>query len=92
MFTSQLDPSDKIVIRGMSYKVVKVTSDTQITIQPSYRGVSNADVILTKTIDTKVPQTQWNIDKADGVGKSSYILDLSKIQMRLHGLLLVWCW
>ena len=81
MFTSQLDPSDKIVIRGMSYKVVKVTSDNQITIQPSYRGVSNADVILTKTIDTKVPQTQWNIDKADGVGKSSYILDLSKIQM-----------
>ena len=81
MFTSQLDPSDKIVIRGMSYKVVKVTSDSQITIQPSYRGVSNADVILTKTIDTKVPQTQWNIDKADGVGKSSYILDLSKIQM-----------
>ena len=81
MFTSQLSPSDKIVIRGMSYKVVKVASDTQITIQPSYRGVSNSDVIVTKTVDTKVPQTQWNIDKADGLGKSAYILDLSKIQM-----------
>ena len=81
MFTSQLSPSDKIVIRGMSYKVVKVTSDTLITVQPSYRGVSNADVIITKTVDTKVPQNQWNIDKADGLGKSAYILDLSKIQM-----------
>ena len=81
MFTSQLSPKDKIVIRGMSYKVVKVTSDTLITIQPSYRGVSNADVIITKTVDTKVPQNQWNIDKADGLGKSAYILDLSKIQM-----------
>ena len=80
-FTSQLSPGDKIVIRGMTYKVVKVASNTQITIQPSYRGVSNADVIITKTVDTKVPQTQWNLDKADGFGKSGYVLDLSKIQM-----------
>ena len=80
-FTSQLNPGDKIVIRGMSYKVVKVASNTQLTVQPSYRGVSNADVIITKTVDTKVPQTQWNLDKADGFGKSGYVLDLSKIQM-----------
>ena len=80
-FTSQLNPGDKIVIRGMSYKVVKVSSNTQLTVQPSYRGVSNADVIITKTVDTKVPQTQWNLDKADGLGKSGYVLDLSKIQM-----------
>ena len=81
MFTSQLSPADHVVIRGMTYKVVKITSDTQITIQPSYRGVSNSDVIITKTVDTKVPQTQWNLDKADGLGKSGYVLDLSKIQM-----------
>ena len=73
--------ADHVVIRGMTYKVVKITSDTQITIQPSYRGVSNSDVIITKTVDTKVPQTQWNLDKADGLGKSGYVLDLSKIQM-----------
>ena len=81
MFTSQLINGDMIVIRGMSYKVVKVTSDTQITIQPSYRGITNSDVIMTKTVDTKVGQTDWNIDTGDGNGVSGYILDLSKIQM-----------
>ena len=80
-FTSQLNPGDNVVIRGMTYKVVKVTNNTQLTIQPSYRGVTNSDVIITKTVDTKVPQTQWNIDKGDGNGKSGYVLDLSKIQM-----------
>ena len=81
MFTSELDKDDLIVIRGMTYKIVKVTSDTQLTVQPSYRGVSNNDVIITKTVDTKVGQADWNIDTGDGNGKSGYILDITKIQM-----------
>ena len=81
MFTSELQRDDLIVIRGMTYKIVKVTSDTQVTVQPSYRGVTNSDVIMTKTVDTKVGQADWNIDKADGNGKSAYILDITKIQM-----------
>jgi len=81
MFTSELDKDDLIVIRGMTYKIVKVTSDTQLTVQPSYRGVSNSDVIITKTVDTRVGQANWNLDKADGNGKSAYILDVTKIQM-----------
>ena len=80
-FTSQLLRKDMVVIRGMSYKVVKVTNNTQITIQPSYRGTSNEDVIMTKTVDTKIPRANWNIDTGDGLGKSAYILDTSKIQM-----------
>jgi len=81
MFTSQLIEGDMIVIRGMSYKVVKVTSDSRLTVQPSYRGLTNSDVIMTKTVDTKIGQTDWNIDNADGSGTSGYILDLAKIQM-----------
>ena len=81
MFTSELDKDDLIVIRGMTYKIVKVTSDTQLTVQPSYRGVSNNDVIITKTVDTRVGQADWNIDSGDGNGKSGYILDITKIQM-----------
>ena len=80
-FTSQLVVGDMTVIRGMSYKVVKVANNTQITIQPSYRGTTNADVIMTKTVDTRVGQANWNIDKGDGTGKSAYIIDTSKIQM-----------
>ena len=80
-FTTQLLPKDMVVIRGMSYKVVKLANNTQITIQPSYRGTTNEDVIMTKTVDTKVARANWNIDTGDGLGKSAYILDTSKIQM-----------
>lgn len=80
-FTSQVAFGDKVVIRGQSYKVVKVTSDTTIKIQPSYRGSTTSNVLISKTIDTKVPQSQWNIDHCDGTGSTGYILDLTKIQM-----------
>ena len=80
-FISQLAVKDDIVIRGMTYQVTKVISNTEIIIQPAYRGVTAADVICTKTIDTKVGQDDWNIDHADGNGPSGYILNLDKIQM-----------
>ena len=80
-FLSELTKGEHIVIRGMSYRVVKVTSNTQVTIQPAYRGVTAANVICTKTIDTRVGQDNWNIDKADGEGPSGFNLDITKIQM-----------
>tara|TARA_B100001063_G_scaffold235817_1_gene254855 strand:- start:6296 stop:11923 length:5628 start_codon:yes stop_codon:yes gene_type:complete len=80
-FTSELNRMDHIVIRGMSYRVVKVTSNSQLTIQPSYRGIDASNVICTKTVNTRVGQNNWNIDKADGDGPSGYTLDISKIQM-----------
>jgi len=80
-FSSQLQKGDKIVIRGMTHKVVKITNNTSITIQPSYKGVTNSNVIGTKTIDVRVPQHQWNIDKCDGSGPSGYVLNIGRIQM-----------
>ena len=169
-FTSQLAAGDFIVMRGQTYKVANVTSDTQITIKPEYKGSSGplkefnpqtvvnattdtftilghgfvenlavlydsidgvpigglingrtyyikvvdnnnfklmgtpnsastvaiadtgagtlhsfqpskAGIIITKTIDTKVSQENWNIDVCDGTGPTGYVLDLSKIQM-----------
>ena len=80
-FLSELTEGEHIVVRGMSYRVVKVTSNTQVTIQPAYRGVSASNVICTKTIDTRVGQDNWNIDKADGEGPSGFNLDITKIQM-----------
>jgi hypothetical protein len=80
-FLSELNKGEQIVIRGMSYRVVKVTSNTQVTVQPAYRGVTAENVICTKTIDTKVGQPDWNVDKADGNGPSGFDLDVSKIQM-----------
>jgi hypothetical protein len=80
-FTKQLVPGDFIVIRGQSYRVTDIASDTSLTIQPAYRGLSATNVVVSKTIDTKIPQSAWNIDKMDGTGPSEYLLDLTKMQM-----------
>jgi hypothetical protein len=80
-FNKQLIPGDSIVIRGQSYKVSSITSDTTMKISPAYRGATASLCIYSKTIDTRVPQSQFNMDKADGTGPSQYTMDLSKMQM-----------
>jgi hypothetical protein len=42
-FTKQLAAGDFIVLRGQSYKVSSVLSDTRITIKPEYKGSSGAE-------------------------------------------------
>jgi hypothetical protein len=80
-FTKQLNIGDFIVIRGMQYRIADIASDTSLTITPAFRGSTSTNVIASKTIDTKIPQSQWNIDKCDGTGPSGYNIDLSKMQM-----------
>ena len=80
-FSGQLGNGDYIVIRGGSYRITKIVSKTELHVQPSYQGQSTTDAILTKTVDVRVRQADWNIDKADGKGPSGFKLDLTKIQM-----------
>jgi hypothetical protein len=80
-FSKQLSIGDFIVLRGFSYRVTDIASDTSLTISPAYRGTTDTYVIASKTVDTKIPQSQWNIDKLDGTGPSGYNIDLSKMQM-----------
>ena len=81
-FSSQLTPGDKIVIRGTTYSVESIASDTSMFIFPEYRGpsISNGGVV-SRVIDFKVPQSQFNIDRLDGTGPSGITLNLSKMQM-----------
>ena len=81
VFSKQLSIGDFIVLRGQSYRVVDIASDTSMIISPSYRGATAQYVIISKTIETRVPQSQWNIDKCDGTGPSGYNIDLTKMQM-----------
>jgi len=81
VFSKQLNIGDFIVLRGQSYRVIDIASDTSLTISPSYRGASAEYVIMSETIDTKYPQSSWNIDKCDGTGPSGYNIDLTKMQM-----------
>lgn len=80
-FTSQLNINDYVVIRGQSYLVVALDSDTRMIVQPPYRGLDAINVKATKTVDTRVPQNEWNIDKADGNGLFGFDLNIRKIQM-----------
>jgi hypothetical protein len=169
-FQAQLDVGDMIVMRGQSYRVVQIDSDTRLSIRPEYKGASGTEkefnpqtavntttdvfsivghgfsnllpvvynsidgevigglingrtyyidlinnnsfklkaspssvgnidlsstgtttvhslrpaksgIIVTKTVDTKIPQADWSLDPCDGSGSTGYNLDLSKIQM-----------
>jgi len=80
-FTKQLVIGDHIAIRGMTYKVTAVDSDTSIHISPSYRGTTRSKIIMSKVRDLKVPQSQWNIDKCDGNGVTGFKLDIHRQQM-----------
>ena len=81
-FTEQLKVGDRIVIRGMCHLVTEIDDDSTLYMNPDYRGVttvSNVKAALTKEI--LIPQSQWNIDRADGTGKSGYNTDITKMQM-----------
>jgi hypothetical protein len=80
-FSEQLKPGDFIVIRGLSYVVQTIIDNTNIRIYPEYRGATAIACQVSKTIDVRVPQSAWNIDRLDGTGHSLYNLDLTRMQM-----------
>lgn len=81
IFRKQLVSGDKIVIRGQSYRIIQIASDSSLTIAPAYRGASQSSVKVRKTQIIKVKQDQWNLDKFDGTGPSGHVFDPSKMQM-----------
>lgn len=83
-YSSQLIPGDYVIIRGQSYRVIAIddlSATPNFTISPSYRGASADHVNISKTIDTRIPQSEWNLDKADGTGPSGFNVDFTKMQM-----------
>jgi hypothetical protein len=80
-FTNQLEPGDFVVIRGQSYRVETIGSDIEMTVSPSYRGATSEFVQISKTVDERFPQSEWNLDTMDGNGPSGFTLDLTKMQM-----------
>jgi len=83
-FASQLKPGNYVVIRGQTYQVTGITSDTAMTVSPEYRGTtiaSPSSAFISKTLDYEIPQTDWNIDSCDGNGPSGFSLDLTRMQM-----------
>ena len=86
-FTTALTPGQFCVIRGQSYRVIAIASDTSLTIAPEYRGNSydatsspNGGYIMSVTTDYVYPRSTW-FDPMDGTGPSGYNIDLSRMQM-----------
>ena len=80
-FTQQIRAGDKIIIRGMTHYVISVASDTSLSVTPDYRGTTASGVKATLIRETRVPQSQFNIDRLDGTGPSGFTVDLGKMQM-----------
>jgi hypothetical protein len=80
-FSKQLEIGDYIVIRGVSYRVDGIHDDDELTIFPDYRGPSAVNLSVTKTVETSWAQSEWNLDRCDGSGKSGYTIDVTKMQM-----------
>ena len=80
-FAKQLAVGDYVVLRGSTYRVDGIISDTQMVIFPDYRGPSDINVPITKVTEIEWKQEDWNLDRCDGTGKSGYSLDVTKMQM-----------
>ena len=80
-FRKQLLVGQNIVIRGASYRIITIASDTQLFIAPAYRGASASNVRALITQNKRFRQSEWNLDKMDGTGPSGYEIDTKKMQM-----------
>jgi hypothetical protein len=84
-FNTELAAGDRVVIKGLSYKVIAINSSTSMEVVPAYRAESSittlSGVKLSLTVDSRIPQSGFNVDKADGTGDSGFQLDINKILM-----------
>ena len=81
-FSQQAKVGDKIVIRGMTHYVTQVSTDTSMSVNPDYRGTTSISGVKASLVqETRIAQSEFNIDKLDGTGPSGFVIDLSKMQM-----------
>ena len=84
-FTGELEVGGRVVIKGNTYTVVQINNDTSMEVVPAYRAdgtvTTLAGVRVSTVVDARIPQSGWNLDKADGTGSSGFQLDINKILM-----------
>lgn len=81
-FLSQVRVGDRIILKGMTHWVTNVASNTSMTVNPDFRGTTNiSGAKATLVQETRIPQSQWNVDRCDGTGPSGYTIDPGRMQM-----------
>lgn len=80
-FLTQVKAGDKIVIKGMTHRVAAVQSDTVMYVTQDYRGPTGSGVRISIVRETRIPQSQFNIDTLNGSGPSGFTFNAGKMQM-----------
>lgn len=80
-YKTQLNEGDYVVLKGKSYVVVDIASDTSMTVSPEYNGGTSSRIKVAKTNEQRIKRTDFNIDPLDGSGMSKYIFNGNKMQM-----------
>jgi len=81
-FLTQVRAGDKIVIRGMTHWVTTVASNTSMFVNPDFRGVSSAvQVKASLVVETRVKQSEFNIDRVDGTGPTGFRITMARMHM-----------
>jgi len=65
----------------MTHFVSNVANSTLMFVTPDYRGTSASGVRGSLITETRIPQSDFNIDTLDGNGPSGFNIDLNKMQM-----------
>jgi len=85
LFDTECEVNQRVVIKGQSYTVIQINSATSMEVVPAYRAetavVTLSGVKLSLTVDARIPQSGFNIDRVDGSGISGFQLDINKIHM-----------
>jgi len=84
-FSTEITADNYVVIKGQSYRVLSIASNTSMVIAPAYRADASVTTIsgvtLSLTVDARIPQSGFNIDKGDGTGDQGFLIDVNKILM-----------
>lgn len=80
-FLTQLDEGGYIVLKGDSYLITKIISDTELYIAPGYKAEGFDNYKTVKIRENRTYQDDFSIDKLDGTGPSGYIMNINKMQM-----------
>lgn len=82
LWGQQLKIGDRVVIKGMVHKVNFITSGTEISVTPDFRGSVTSDGnYMYKVEEVRVKQENFNFDTVDGSGPSGYKFDPNHMQM-----------
>jgi hypothetical protein len=80
-FLTQVKAGDRIVVKGMTHRVAAVASDTTMYVTQDYRGPTGSGVKISIVRETRIPQSQFNLDPLNGTGPSGFTFNASKMQM-----------